>query len=56
MRQRIFWTAYVLDREVSLSCGRPYGIRESSIDIEQPAYLFDKVSESHGGDARCEET
>ncbi|KAJ4298829.1 hypothetical protein N0V90_004071 [Kalmusia sp. IMI 367209] len=42
MRQRIFWTVYFLDRRISLSCGRPYGIRESDIDIEQPAYLYDK--------------
>jgi len=43
MRQRIFWTAYFLDRQISLSCGRPYCIRESAIDIEQPAYLSDRV-------------
>lgn len=44
MRQRVFWTIYFLDRRISLSCGRPYGIREADIDIEQPAYLYDKVS------------
>ncbi|KAL5447334.1 hypothetical protein PMIN07_009661 [Paraphaeosphaeria minitans] len=42
MRQRIFWTVYFLDRRISLSCCRPYSIRESDIDIEQPAYLYDK--------------
>ncbi|KAF2438015.1 hypothetical protein P171DRAFT_372491 [Karstenula rhodostoma CBS 690.94] len=42
MRQRIFWTVYFLDRRISLSCGRPYSVRESDIDIEQPAYLYDK--------------
>jgi hypothetical protein len=45
MRQRIFWTAYFLDRKISLSCGRPYCIREPGIDIEQPTYLSDRVSE-----------
>lgn len=44
MRQRIFWTVYFLDRRISLSCCRPYSIRESDIDIEQPGYLYDKVS------------
>ena len=44
MRQRIFWTVYFLDRRISLSCGRPYSLREADIDIEQPAYLYDKVS------------
>lgn len=43
MRQRIFWTVYFLDRRISLSCGRPFSIREGDIDIEQPAYLYDKV-------------
>ncbi|KAJ4350421.1 uncharacterized protein N0V89_009042 [Didymosphaeria variabile] len=42
MRQRIFWTIYFLDRRISISCGRPYSVRESDIDIEQPAYLYDK--------------
>lgn len=44
MRQRIFWTVYFLDRRISLSCGRPYSLREADIDIEQPAYLYDKAS------------
>lgn len=43
MRQRIFWTVYFVDRRISLSCGRPYSIREADIEIEQPAYLCDKV-------------
>ncbi len=43
MRQRIFWTLYFLDRSISLSCGRPYCIREADIDIEQPLYLSDWV-------------
>ncbi|KAF1953249.1 hypothetical protein CC80DRAFT_596122 [Byssothecium circinans] len=42
MRQRIFWTAYCFDRRISLSCGRPYCIRESDIDMEQAAYLCDR--------------
>jgi hypothetical protein len=46
MRQRVFWTVYLLDKTISLSCGRPYCIRDSDIDIEQPAYIVDKVRES----------
>ncbi|KAF2641039.1 hypothetical protein P280DRAFT_300354 [Massarina eburnea CBS 473.64] len=42
MRQRVFWTAYFFDRRISLSCGRPYCIRESDIDMEQPTYLCDR--------------
>lgn len=47
MRQRIFWTVYFLDRRISLSCGRPYSLREADIDIEQPAYLYDKVRKTN---------
>ena len=37
----IFWDVYIADRRISLSCRRPYSIRESDIDvsIEQPAVL-----------------
>lgn len=34
--QRIFWTLYYVDRRISLSCGRPYGIRDSDIHVEEP--------------------
>ncbi|KAH8816078.1 fungal-specific transcription factor domain-containing protein [Xylogone sp. PMI_703] len=43
MRQRLFWTVYFLDRRISLSCGRPYGIRDSDIDLDEPEWMNDKV-------------
>ncbi len=45
MRQRVFWTVYFVDRRIALSCGRPYGIRDSDIRVEKPAWLHDKASE-----------
>ncbi|KAF2870375.1 fungal-specific transcription factor domain-containing protein [Massariosphaeria phaeospora] len=42
MRQRIFWTVYVADRHIALSCARPYGLRDSDIDVGQPAFIYDK--------------
>jgi hypothetical protein len=44
MRQRVFWTVYFTDRRISLSCGRPYGMRDLDIKVEHPAWLYDKVS------------
>ncbi|KAF2194024.1 hypothetical protein K469DRAFT_617820 [Zopfia rhizophila CBS 207.26] len=41
MRQRTFWTVYFTDRRIALSCGRPYGIRDLDIDVEQPAWIYD---------------
>jgi len=43
MRQRVFWTVYFVDRRIALSCGRPYGIRDSDIRVEKPAWLHDKA-------------
>ncbi|KAF2713963.1 hypothetical protein K504DRAFT_462421 [Pleomassaria siparia CBS 279.74] len=42
MRQRIFWTIYFADRRISLSCGRPYGIRDLDIDVDQPSWIYDR--------------
>ncbi|KAF2258214.1 hypothetical protein CC78DRAFT_587376 [Lojkania enalia] len=42
MRQRIFWTLYFMERRIALSCGRPYSIRESDIDVEQPSWIYDR--------------
>jgi hypothetical protein len=47
MRQRIFWTIYFADRRISLSCGRPYGIRDLDIDVDQPSWVYDRVSPIH---------
>ncbi|KPI41788.1 putative transcriptional regulatory protein [Cyphellophora attinorum] len=41
MRQRLLWTVYFVDRRISLSCGRPYGIRDSDINMELPAFIND---------------
>lgn len=43
MRQRLFWTVYFIDRRISLSCGRPYAIRDSDIDLDEPEWVDDKV-------------
>ncbi|KIW12258.1 hypothetical protein PV08_09534 [Exophiala spinifera] len=43
MRQRVFWTVYFVDRRISLSCGRPYGMRDSDIRVDKPAWLCDKM-------------
>ncbi|KAF2472467.1 uncharacterized protein BDR25DRAFT_302638 [Lindgomyces ingoldianus] len=42
VRQLIFWTVYFTDRRIALSCGRPYGIRDLDIDVEQPSWIYDK--------------
>lgn len=43
MRQRLFWNVYFVDRRISLSCGRPYGIRDTDIHVDKPAWIDDKV-------------
>ncbi|KAB8230370.1 Zn(II)2Cys6 transcription factor [Aspergillus alliaceus] len=39
MRRRVFWSAYVLDRAVSLTLGRPFALSESDIDVDLPVGL-----------------
>jgi hypothetical protein len=46
MRQRVFWTVYFVDRRIALSCGRPYGIKDSDIRTEKPAWLHDEASDT----------
>ncbi|KAI0098728.1 fungal-specific transcription factor domain-containing protein [Nemania sp. FL0031] len=43
MRQRLFWTVYFADRRISSSCGRPYGIRDSDIDVDEPQWIEDEA-------------
>ena len=43
IRQRILWTVYFIDRRISLSCGRPYGMCDVDIDIDEPAWINDSV-------------
>lgn len=42
MKQRILWTTYFVDRRIALSCGRPFGMNDSDITVDFPAYLDDK--------------
>ncbi|KAM0746562.1 hypothetical protein T439DRAFT_329671 [Meredithblackwellia eburnea MCA 4105] len=39
LRKRLFWTAYYLDRMMSMSLGRPMGISDRDIDIDLPLDL-----------------
>lgn len=43
IRQRVLWTVYFTDRRISLSCGRPYGMCDVDIDIDEPAWIDDRV-------------
>lgn len=36
IRQRLFWTIYILDRHISQSLGLPLGIRDDDIDVCAP--------------------
>lgn len=36
LRRRVFWTAYCLDRMVSITLGRPFAISDRDIDVEMP--------------------
>lgn len=42
MRQRVFWSLYCLDRNVSMVCGAPYFLRESDFRVDIPLFLDDK--------------
>ncbi|KAF2623200.1 hypothetical protein BU25DRAFT_494418 [Macroventuria anomochaeta] len=41
MRKRVFWAAYALDRNISITLGRPCAIRDEDIDIPLPSNLTD---------------
>ncbi|KAF2271542.1 uncharacterized protein EI97DRAFT_504890 [Westerdykella ornata] len=47
LAKRIFWTLYYVDRRVALSCGRPYGIHDSDIDVEWPKVDIKDESSLH---------
>jgi hypothetical protein len=36
MRRRVFWSAYTLDRNISISLGRPYAVRDADINVPLP--------------------
>lgn len=41
MRQRLLWTVLFVDRRISMSCGRPYGMQDSDIKVDWPAFIND---------------
>ena len=41
MRKRVFWAAYVLDRNISITLGRPLSIQEKHINLALPLNLSD---------------
>ncbi|KAK1449553.1 hypothetical protein CPAR01_00633 [Colletotrichum paranaense] len=41
MAKRIFWSVYVMDRSISIAMGRPLGLKDCDISIEQPLQLTD---------------
>jgi hypothetical protein len=41
MRKRVFWATYALDRNVSITLGRPCAIRDEDIDILLPCNITD---------------
>ncbi|KAE8453315.1 hypothetical protein EG329_011382 [Mollisiaceae sp. DMI_Dod_QoI] len=42
MKKRVFWSAYVLDRNISVALGRPFSIQDREIDVELPLQLTDQ--------------
>lgn len=42
MKKRIFWSAYALDRNISVALGRPFCIQDRDINIELPLQLTDE--------------
>jgi hypothetical protein len=49
LRKRVFWTAYCLDRQVSIVLGRPFSISDHDIDAEVSQY----TPINNGGRANC---
>lgn len=41
-RRRVFWECYQLDRTTSFTTGRPYGIEDSDVGIEEPIDIRDE--------------
>ncbi|KAL1835136.1 hypothetical protein VTK73DRAFT_6181 [Phialemonium thermophilum] len=42
-RKRIFWTAYMLERSVARTVGRPYAVADRDIDVDVPADIDDAL-------------
>ncbi|WVQ84014.1 hypothetical protein IAT38_006159 [Cryptococcus sp. DSM 104549] len=45
VRKRIFWSAYSLDRLISLASGRPFNLGEGDIDVEPPVDVDEDVTD-----------
>ncbi|OAA54376.1 Transcription factor [Niveomyces insectorum RCEF 264] len=43
-RKRIFWTAYMLERSVARTVGRPYAVADREIDVAIPANIDDTLN------------
>ncbi|KAJ8109876.1 hypothetical protein OPT61_g7139 [Boeremia exigua] len=41
-RLHVFWNILIADRRISLSCGRPYTIRDTDIAVERPSRIFQR--------------
>ncbi|KUJ12403.1 uncharacterized protein LY89DRAFT_785771 [Mollisia scopiformis] len=42
MKKRIFWSAYALDRNISVALGRPFCIQDREINVDLPLQLTDQ--------------
>lgn len=42
-RKRIFWTAYMLERSVARTVGRPYSVTDREIDVALPANINEDI-------------
>ncbi|KAK8076500.1 fungal-specific transcription factor domain-containing protein [Apiospora phragmitis] len=45
MRKRVFWTCYCIDRQLSISMGRPFAISDRDIDVEFPLDIDEATEE-----------
>ena len=43
-RLRTFWSVLIVDRRISLSCNRPYILRDLDIGVERPSEMHNRVS------------
>ena len=43
-RLRVFWNVLIADRRISLSCKRPYILRDLDIGVERPSDVYGRVS------------
>lgn len=51
MQRRVFWSVYALDRNVSISLGRPCSIRDADCDVPLPSCQSDDDLETMGYNA-----